>query len=149
MATSRLPPDFVEFLKLLNAHNVEYLVVGGHAVAYHGFPRATADLDVWIAMHPANAERVVTVLRSFGFDLPAVHAALFTKPDQVVRLGDPPIRIEVMTTIDGVSFDACLSNRVMTVIAGVAVPFIGLTDLKANKRASGRHKDLEDLAQLP
>ena len=79
MATIRLPPDFREFLRLLNSHEVEYLLIGGHAVGYHGYPRATADMDVWIAMHPQNAEKLVVVLREFGFAVPELSASLFLK----------------------------------------------------------------------
>lgn len=93
MATIHLPHDFKEFLKLLNAHEVEYLLIGGYAVGYHGYPRATADMDIWIAINPANAERIVTVLKEFGFDLPGLSPELFLKEWQIIRLGVPPVRI--------------------------------------------------------
>jgi hypothetical protein len=79
MATVNLPPDFKEFLQLLSAHQVEYLLIGGYAVAYHGYPRATADMDIWIALHPHNAEKVVAALKAFGFDLPELSPTLFLK----------------------------------------------------------------------
>jgi hypothetical protein len=95
MATIHLPPDFKEFLQLLNAHQVEYLLIGGYAVGYHGYPRATADMDIWIAMHPKNAEKVVVVLKEFGFDVPALSTELFLKANQIIRMGIPPVRIEI------------------------------------------------------
>src|SRR5512147_490801 len=104
MATIQLPPDFKEFLRLLNAHEVEYLLIGGYAVSYHGYPRATAGMDLWIAVSPTNAQRVVAALKEFGFDLPDLSPDLFLRPWQIVRLGMPPIRIEIATTISGVDF---------------------------------------------
>jgi len=111
MATTLLPRDFKEFLKLLNANNVEYLLIGGYAVGYYGYPRATADMDIWIAMNPANADRVVTVLKEFGFDQPDLSANLFLKEKQIIRMGVPPFRIELVTTISGVSFSECFAQR--------------------------------------
>ena len=149
MATTHLPPDFKEFLKLLAAHKVEYLLIGGYAVGYYGYPRATADMDIWIAMHPANSERIVTVLKEFGFDLPELSPQLFLKEWQVIRLGVPPVRIELATTISGVNFSECYAQRVVDVMDGVKVNLISLKHLKANKKASGRHHDLSDLENLP
>ena len=94
MDTIDLPPDFKEFLKLLSDRRVEYLLIGGYAVAYHGYPRATADIDIWIAIHPHNAQKTVSVLRDFGFDLPQVTVDLFLKENQIIRMGAPPVRIE-------------------------------------------------------
>lgn len=102
-----LPPDFKEFLQLLNDHQVEYLLLGGYAVGYHGYPRATGDM------------------------------------------GNPPLRIEVLTSASGVEFSACYAKRILEIIDGVEVPIIALDDLKQNKQASGRLKDLNDLANLP
>ena len=149
MATIHLPPDFKEFLKLLNAHQVEYLLIGGYAVGYYGYPRATADMDIWIAVHPANAERVVAALKEFGFDLPELSPQLFLKEWQVIRLGVPPVRIELATTISGVNFSECYARRVVDVLDGVEVNLISLNHLKLNKKASGRHQDLADLEKLP
>ena len=149
MATVHLPNDFQEFLQLLNAHQVEYLLIGGYAVGYHGYPRATADMDVWVAIHPKNAEKIVAVLKEFGFDLPELSAELFLKENQIIRMGMPPVRIEVTTTISGVSFDECYAERVVDVLDGVEVNLIDLKHLKVNKKASGRHKDLNDLENLP
>ncbi len=112
MATVNLPPDFKEFLKLLNAHQVEYLLISGYAVAYHGYPRATADMDIWISVDTHNAEKVVAALKAFGFDLPELSPELFLKEDQIIRMGMPPVRIEIATGISGVSFAECYASRV-------------------------------------
>ena len=149
MAMIRLPPDFKEFLQLLNTHQVEYLLIGGHAVGYYGYPRATADMDVWVAMHPQNAAKMVQVLKEFGFDVPELSANLFLKKDQMVRMGVAPVRLEILTTISGVDFADCYAERIVDVIDGVEVSIISLKHLKLNKKASGRHKDLADLENLP
>jgi len=149
MAMIHLPPDFKEFLKLLNAHQVEYLLIGGYAVGYHGYPRATVDMDIWIAMHPDNADRIVAVLKEFGFDPPELSPDMFLKEWQIIRLGVPPVRIEIATTISGVNFSECYTERVTDVLDGVEVNLISLKHIKANKKASGRHQDLADLEKLP
>ena len=148
MATIQLPHDFKEFLKLLNSHRVEYLLIGGYAVGYHGYPRATADMDLWVAVHQNNAEKLVAVLREFGFNVPQLSVNLFLKADQIVQMGVPPLRIELLTTISGVQFENCYSERIIDVIDDVEVHIINLKHLKQNKQASGRHKDLDDLQNL-
>ena len=145
----KLPNDFKEFLKLLTKHNVKYLLIGGYAVSYYGYPRATQDLDIWIAIHPQNAKCVVMALHEFGFDLPDLTLDLFLAQKSIVRMGLPPMRIELMTTISGVDFDACYNRRNKTEIDGVMINIIDLPDLRLNKQASGRHKDLDDLEHLP
>ena len=149
MATTRLPPDFKDFLRSLNANRVEYLLIGGHAVAYHGYPRPTGDMGVWIAIAPENAERVVKALQQFGFDSPGLVPDLFLKPNQIIRMGVPPFRIEICTSISGVRFDECYAQRIADVLDGVDATLISLPHLRINKRASGRHKDLDDLEHLP
>jgi len=149
MATIHLPSDFKEFLKLLKAHQVEYLLIGGYAVGYHGYPRATADMDIWIAMNPANAERIVAVLKEFGFDLPELSPELFLKEWQIIRMGVPPIRIELATTVSGVNFNECYAERIVDTLDDVEVNLISLKHLKLNKKACGRHRDLADLENLP
>lgn len=144
-----LPKDFKEFLRLLRAHGVEYLLIGGWAVGYHGYPRATDDLDVWIAMAPGNATRVVETLKDFGFDVPELAADLFLQDDQIIRMGVAPLRIEVSTSISGVEFDECYRARLETTLDDEPVSLISLRDLKINKKASGRLKDLADLENLP
>jgi hypothetical protein len=144
-----LPKDFKEFLRLLRAHGVEYLLVGGWAVIYHGYPRATDDLDIWIAIAPENAARAVRALREFGFDVPELSADLLLQNDQIVRMGIEPVRIEVMTTISGVRFGECYPERLETTLDDEPVSLINLQHLRINKEASGRHKDLSDLENLP
>ncbi len=144
-----LTDDFKEFLRLLNATRVDYLLVGGYAVGLHGYPRATVDLDVWVRATPDNAERIVRALRSFGFDLPALEPRLFVDPRSIVRFGTPPFRIEIMTSIDGVDYDTCRRRPSVFDVEGLPVPVISLDDLKTNKRAAGRNKDLADLDNLP
>jgi predicted nucleotidyltransferase len=146
MATIQLPPDFKEFLKLLNSGKVEYLVIGGYAVNYYGFPRATADLDIWISIDPENAGRVAQVLRDFGFA--QAEAATFLKPRKVIRMGVPPLRLEILTSISGVEFAECYARRRKAELDGIAVSLIDLEDLKRNKRATGRLRDRLDLEQL-
>jgi hypothetical protein len=148
MATVNLPPDFKEFLQLLSAHHVEYLLIGGYAVAYHGYPRATADMDIWIALHPQNAEKVVAI-KAFGFDLPELSTGLFLKEGQIIRMGVPPLRIEIATSISGVCFEECYAARVIDILDEVEVNLISLTHLIANKKAASRYKDLNDLENLP
>jgi hypothetical protein len=149
MAPALLPKDFKEFLRLLGAHSVEYLLIGGYAVAYHGYPRATADLDVWIALNPINAEKTVAALREFGFDLPDLRPEIFLQEHKIIRLGRPPLRIEIATSISGVTFEDCYRARLVTQLDDVAVNLIDLAHLKVYKRAAGRHKDLDDLENLP
>ena len=149
MGTSLLPPDFKDFLKLLNSKQVEYLLVGGYAVGYHGYSRATADMDVWIGNHPRNAEKMVEVIRAFGFAVEGLSAELFLKENNVIRMGVPPFRIEVLTTISGASFEECYQERTTDNLDEVEVNLISLKHLKANKKAAGRLKDLTDLEYLP
>ena len=149
MAKIELHPDFKDFLRLLNSRGVEYLIVGGYAVGFHGYPRATADMDVWIAVNEPNAQKASTALRDFGMPEEAVSKRLFLDRDRVIRMGLPPVRIEVITGASGVDFEECYSRRDEIEIDGIPVNMISLEDLKANKRACGRHKDLEDLQRLP
>ena len=149
MDTNPLADDFSDFLSLLNANQVRYLLIGGYAVIYHGYPRSTGDLDVWIAVSDENALATQQALRDFGFDDPALTAELLTRDRQIVRMGVPPFRIEVSTRISGVEFDECWERRIDAEMGGVLVHIISLDDLKANKAASGRHKDRTDLRYLP
>ncbi|MFO0059890.1 MAG: hypothetical protein ACK57O_03325, partial [Planctomyces sp.] len=140
-----LPPDFSEFLKLLNCHHVDYLLVGGFAVGFHGYPRATSDMDIWVSQSPENAGRVVAAIRAFGFNTPNLTEDLFLQRRRIVRMGHPPIRIEVMNEIDGVTFEECRPAAILAFFDGIQVPIISLGDLKRNKLASGRPKDIDDL----
>ena len=136
-------------MKLLNANRVEYLLIGGYAVGYHGYPRATGDMDIWVAVNPENAAKTVVALKEFGFDVPELSAELFLRQNQIVRMGVPPMRIELTTTISGVNFEECYAARVVAELDGVKVNLIHLRHLKINKKAAGRHKDLNDLENLP
>jgi hypothetical protein len=144
-----LPDDFREFLKLCNRKRVKYLLIGGYAVSHYGYPRATADMDIWVESSAANASRLVTVLKEFGYGVKALAEDLFLKPDQVIRMGVPPLRLEILTTISGVKFPTCYSARTRVRLDGILVDLISLGDLRKNKRASGRLKDRDDLAHLP
>lgn len=143
-----LPKDFKEFLKLLNSKRIKYLVVGGYAVALHGYPRATGDMDIWIAISPDNARKTTKVLQEFGFDVPELKEGLFLEKEKNIRMGIPPLRIEILTSIDGVTFSTCYKSKKTVIIEGVKVNFISLKDLKTNKKASGRYRDLDDLEHL-
>ena len=140
--------DFIEFIQSLNDNQVRYLVVGGYAVALHGNPRYTKDMDVWIDMSPENAVNVVKALKQFGFGSLGLKKADFLMPDQIIQLGYPPNRIDIHTTLTGVDFSPCYASRVQVEIEGVNINFIDLENLKKNKRASGRHQDLADLENL-
>ena len=146
MDTIQLPQDFKEFLRLLNLKKVEYLIIGGYAVGYHGYPRPTGDLDIWISNAPENANRAREALEEFGFNC-AIEVLL--QDNQVVRMGIAPFRLEILTTIDGVNFSECYSTRVTADVNGVEASLISLPCLKKNKRASGRSKDVTDLEHLP
>jgi len=143
-----LPPDFKEFLRLLNSADAEYLVVGGYAVSFHGYPRPTGDLDIWVAMRPENATKLVQVLAAFGFAGAGASAPLFLEPDRVIRMGVPPVRIEILTSVSGVEFAACWRRLVVSGIDGVNVPIIGRSDLIANRLAAGRDRDRDDVSRL-
>ena len=149
MAIPLLPEDFKEFLKLLDANKVEYLLIGGYAVGYHGYVRATADMDVWISAKPENGAKVVSSMKEFGFDVPDLSEELLLAPGNILRMGVPPFRLEVLNSISGVSFDECYAERIVDLIDDVEVPIISLRHLKINKKASGRLKDLTDLEHLP
>jgi hypothetical protein len=143
-----LGKDFREFVVLLNAHGVEYLVVGAYAVGAHGHPRYTGDLDVWVRSSPGNAARVVSALNDFGFASFNLNPGDFTEPGRILQLGQPPVRIDIMTSIDGVSFDAAYPQRLIVEFDELPVSFIGLEDLKLNKRMTGRPKDRLDYDEL-
>lgn len=146
MATIRLPNDFSEFLKLLNSSKVEYLLVGGYAVNYHGVARSTGDMDIWIRPSQTNAERLVQALNRFGFR--GVTPEILTVPGQIIRMGVPPLRLEILTSASGVNFEECHARRQTLEMEELSIPVISLEDLKRNKRASGRLKDLADLEAL-
>lgn len=145
----QLPREFAEFLRSLNSTGVEYLLIGGYAVIYHGYYRSTGDIDVWIAVTPENARRVSEALIAFDFPPESVPPEMFLERPKVFRFGREPMRIELLTQPSGVDFAECFAERVMGELGGVLVPIISLERLKQNKRASGRDKDLADLKRLP
>ncbi len=144
----KLPPDWNEFISLLCDHRVRFLIVGAHALAAHGRPRATQDIDFWVEPSKDNATRLCAALVQFGF--PALGDAVdeFSTSDRMATLGRPPLRIDVMTSIDGVSFDEAWSGRLAGQLGENEVGYLGRREFVLNKRASGRPKDLADIALL-
>ena len=140
--------DFSEFVALLAAHDVRYMIVGGYALAAHGLPRATGDLDAWIWTDQQNAQRLLEALEKFGFGGIGISESDLTADDCVLQLGYPPYRIDLLTRIDGVEFDDAWGRHIELVLGGVKVPFIGRADLIANKRAVGRPQDVVDVKRL-
>lgn len=141
-------PDFRDMLRCLNARGVEYLVVGSFALAFHGRPRSTGDMDIFVRPSPENAARIMDALRDFGFALPDISGDDFSRPDQIVQLGYPPVRIDLITSLTGVDWDAAWNGRTAGELAGEPVNFIGLREFIANKRSTGRAKDLGDIDGL-
>lgn len=144
----RLQKDFSEFLKLLNLKQVKYLIIGGWAVGYYGHPRATGDMDIWVSTEMENALKLVEVFKEFGFNDTNLSDDLFTKENQITRIGVPPLRIEILTSISGVNFEECYAKRITEIIDDIEINFIGLEDLKKNKAAAKRYRDLDDLERL-
>lgn len=144
-----LNQDFKELLQLFNANDVRYLVVGGYAVSFHGYPRYTKDIDIWIDMRNDNAARLVKALDDFGFGSLGLKPEDFLIPDRIVQLGYPPNRVDLLTTVPGVEFAECYAARVQVKIDDeLSANFIDLDNLKKNKKASGRTQDLADLENL-
>lgn len=143
-----LSKDFREFIELLNEHKVEYLIVGGYAVILHGYPRYTGDIDFFIKQSKNNAKKVMAALDEFGFGSLDIESSEFTKPDKMLQLGRPPLRIDIITSLSGVTFEECEQHKKIFHIDDMALPVIGLKQLRDNKKASGRHKDLDDLEHL-
>ena len=143
-----IQPDFRELLALFNEQNVEYLIVGGYALAFHGTPRYTGDLDILVRPDPPNAQRILKVLALFGFGLLGLAAADFENPERVIQLGEPPVRIDLITSITGVSWEEAFSSRVPGSYDDIPVNFLGRESFIRNKRAIGRAKDLADIEAL-
>jgi hypothetical protein len=141
-------PDFKELLALLNQHKVEYIIVGAYALAFHGVPRNTGDIDIYVSPTPSNAKRVLAALSDFGFGSLKLSIEDFMKPEQVVQLGNPPVRIDFLMSISGVSWEQAEKGKVSGHYGGVPVNYLGRQEYLANKRASGRKKDLADLDAL-
>ena len=141
-------PDFEDFLRLLEVHRVDYMIVGGYAVAYHGFPRFTKDIDIFFSDAGDNLVRLQAALVDFGFQPATVPIETLAKPDAVLAVGIEPVRIDLLNRIDGVAFKDARANAVRGRYGSVEVTFIGKEDLLRNKRASGRHRDLGDVEEL-
>ena len=140
--------DFRELLALLNAHGVEYVIVGAHALAYHGAPRYTGDMDIYVRPDIENARRIMAALDDFGFGSVGLAETDFSAPDRVIQLGYPPVRVDLVTSITGVSWDEVFAHKVAGKYGDLPVHYIGRQEFVANKRACGRKKDLADLEAL-
>jgi len=140
--------DFKELLELFNDLGVNYLVVGAYALAFHGSPRNTGDIDLLVQPESANALKIVSALNAFGFGSLGLKAEVFEKPEMIIQLGVPPVRIDIITSISGVSWDEAFAGRVADYYGGVPVSYIGKTQYIKNKKASGRKKDLADVEAL-
>ena len=148
MATPKLEisRDLKELLRLFLSHEVRFLVIGGHAVSFHGYPRFTKDLDIWVERDHANALRIVEALKDFGFD--GLSPEMFTQESRMTQMGREPNRVDILHTIKGVEFASCHARGVTAHIGDLSVPFISKTDLILNKIATGRPQDLADADQL-
>jgi hypothetical protein len=140
--------DFKEFVESLNARKVEFLIVGAHARAFYGAPRFTRDLDIWINPTVENAQKVVGALSDFGFESLKYSAEDFADPDSIIQLGIEPVRIDLVTSITGVTWEQAWQGRQAGNLANIPVFFLGKSEFIANKRATGRLKDLADLEEL-
>jgi len=143
-----LDKDFNEFVELFLEHNVRFLIVGGYALAAHGLPRATGDLDAWVWVNPENAQNIMLALNAFGFQNLSLTESDFSKEDSIIQLGYPPFRIDILTSIDGVVFDQAWEKKIVVELNGMNVPFIGRDDLITNKKAAGRPQDIADVSRL-
>ena len=143
-----LSKDFREFIELLNENKVRYLVVGGYAVAFHGYPRYTKDLDVWIELSTDNANKIIEALKEFGFGSLGLKPEDFLESDQIIQLGYPPNRIDILTTLKDLKFEDCYESKIEVEIQDLHIDFIDIENLKKNKRATGRPQDLADAENL-
>jgi hypothetical protein len=143
-----LPKDLKEFIELLNSHDVRYLIVGGYAVAYHGYPRMTGDIDIFVEVSRENAAKLEAVMAAFGFASLGLSSNDFLEPGVIIQLGYPPNRIDLITSLSGVTFGEAWEKRVSDVVDGLTLVFVGKEALMVNKAAAGRPKDLADLDAL-
>lgn len=148
LAAAAFPDDFRDFIRALNTHNVQYLLVGGYAVGMYGHVRATTDIDFFYRRTPENVRRLVRAMTEFGTPAHLINADHLSAADAVTAFGAPPTRIDLLSSISGVTFEQAQADAVEVHIAGERLPVIGLASLQANKRASGREKDRDDLKQL-
>ena len=143
-----LAQDFEDFIKLLHRHQVDYMVVGGYALAFHGKPRHTGDLDIWINSSEANAEKLVNAIHEFGLASLGLTKNDFIQEGYVTQIGYPPLRIDILNTIDGVKFEEAFLNKLQVDVNGTGINYIGLKDFIDNKTASGRSQDIADLKEI-
>lgn len=142
-----LPKDFKEFIELLNKNNVRYIIIGGYAVVYHGYVRSTNDIDIWIDIRKDNIKKVIKALDAFGFSSLNITEADFS-PNQIIQLGCPPNRIDLITTPAGIDFETCYESGEQVIIDNITIKFIDLENLIKAKKASGRTRDLADVEEL-
>jgi hypothetical protein len=140
--------DFRDLLALFNKHNVDYMIVGAYALAFHGAPRYTGDIDILVKPNSVNARRIIAVLDEFGFGSAGLRATDFETSDQVIQLGVPPVRVDMMTSITGVTWEEAFSGRVEGKYGDIPATYIGREQFISNKKALGRKKDLADLEAL-
>jgi len=140
--------DFKEFIELLNKNNVKYLVVGGYALAFHGYPRYTKDIDFWVWVEKENAKNIIKALKDFGFSSLELKEEDFLTPGYVIQLGQPPGRIDLLTSVTGLEFETCYASKVHIELQGTKIDFLDLENFKKNKKSVGRYQDLADLENL-
>ena len=143
-----LNPDFKDFVRLLTENKVEYLIVGGYAVGVHGYPRYTGDLDIWINSTTENAKSVLKCVEDFGFASYRLSVSDFTKPGNIIQLGYPPVRIDIINLVDGVNFAECYKNKKDVTADDITLYFIGYDDLLKNKKKTSRPRDIDDIENL-
>lgn len=143
-----LDKDFEDFVFLLNKYDVNYLIIGGYALAFHGKPRHTGDLDIWIDISEANAQKMIGVINEFGLGSLGLNAADFLQKGIITQIGYPPLRIDILNEIDGIEFNEAYPNKLIIDIDGLPISYISLDDLIKNKQVSGRQRDLSDITEL-
>jgi hypothetical protein len=148
MQRLELSRDLRDLLKAFLSHDVRFLVIGGHAVSFHGYPRFTKDLDIWVELSAGNATRIVSALKSFGLDFPGLNEDMFLDPDRMTQMGREPNRVDILMKIRGVDFGACYERKEFVNIDGSLIPMISKVDLIINKRSTGRLQDLADIENI-
>ena len=145
-----LSPDFLDFIRILNEKEVEYLIVGGYAVSFHGYPRYTGDLDIWIKISEENAEKVMLALETFGIIVPNLSISDFLRTENMagIYFGREPQRIDIINKVDGIEFSACYEKREIFSFENIDMPYLNFEDLKTNKLESARAKDKADIKEL-
>ena len=145
-----LSPDFLDFIRILNEKEAEYLIVGGYAVSFHGYPRYTGDLDIWIKVSAENAPKIMSAIEAFGIANQAFTLADFLRTEDMAGIffGREPQRIDIINVVDGIEFDACYAQKEMLLYENIAIPYLNFADLKTNKLSSGRTKDKADIREL-